>query len=221
MNEIVTDIFTWAWFSEPHGYNFNGYLVRHPDGNLCIDPVPPSDETLAEIARMGVAKILLTNRNHSRAANVVRERTGARTLIHPDDAAHARSQGAEIDGELEVGEKIGPLTIVAAPGKSPGEVALHWPERKLPIVGDVVIGNPPGHCGLLREKVMDDTRAPQARVRALLELEFDTLPVDDMLDVMGTFRRGGTIMSQAAAQTMLDASFGIDLIAVDSSRHAL
>ena len=46
MNEIVTDIFTWAWFSEPHGYNFNGYLVRHPAGNLCIDPVPRAARTL-------------------------------------------------------------------------------------------------------------------------------------------------------------------------------
>ena len=31
MHEIVPDISTWAWFSEPHGYNFNGYLVRHPE----------------------------------------------------------------------------------------------------------------------------------------------------------------------------------------------
>jgi hypothetical protein len=69
MNEIVPDIFTWAWFSEPHGYNFNGYLVRHTEGNLCVDPVLPGDESLAEIAHMGVASILLTNRNHSRAAN--------------------------------------------------------------------------------------------------------------------------------------------------------
>src|SRR5258706_6430171 len=100
MNEIVTDIFTWAWISEPHGYNFNGYVVRHPAGNLCIDPVSPGEPDLAEIVRVGVTKILLTNRNHSRAANVVRTRTGAKTFIHPDDAAHARSQGAEIDGEL-------------------------------------------------------------------------------------------------------------------------
>src|SRR6266571_3548664 len=110
MNEIVTDIFTWAWFSEPHGYNFNGYLIRHPDGNLCIDPVQPSEECLEELARLGAVKILLTNRNHSRAANLIRARTGARTLIHPDDAAHARGQGAAIDGELSPGEKIGPLT---------------------------------------------------------------------------------------------------------------
>jgi len=179
MKEIVSDIFTWSWFSEAHGYLFNGYLVRHSEGNLCVDPVPPSDESLADIARMGVARILLTNRNHSRAANVVRERTGARTLIHPDDAAHARSQGAAVDGDLSIGDKIGPLTIVAVPGKSPGEVTLHWPERKLLIVGDAVIGNPPGRCRLLREKVMDDPARLRRSVRKLLDLEFDALLVGD------------------------------------------
>jgi len=184
MNEIVSDILTWAWFSEPHGYNFNGYLVRHPEGNLCIDPVPPSDADVADIVRMGVAKILLTNRNHSRAANVVRERTGAPTLIHPNDAAHARSQGAEIDGVFSVGEQIGPLTIVAVPGKSPGEVALHWPERSLLIVGDAVIGNPPGQCGLLREKVMDDPARLRQSVRTLLDLEFDTLLMGDGASIL-------------------------------------
>ena len=184
MHEIVADIFTWPWFSEPHGYNFNGYLVRHRDGNLCIDPVPPSEETLADIARMRVASILLTNRNHSRAANIVRARTGARTLIHPDDAAHARSQGAEIDGPLNVGETVGPFTIVAVPGKSPGEVALHWPERKLLIVGDAVIGNPPGQCGLLREKVMDDPARLRQSVRQLLDLDFDALLFGDGASIL-------------------------------------
>ena len=38
------------------------------------------------------------------------------------------------------------------------------------------------------------------------------MSVDDMLSVMGCFRRQGTIMSVTAAQNMLDASFGIDLI---------
>src|SRR5206468_5855489 len=132
---------SWAWFSEPHGYNFNGYLVRHGEGNLCIDPVQPSEECLADIARIGCAKILLTNRNHSRAANMVRARTGARSFIHPDEAAHARNQGAEIDGDLKVGEKIGSLTIVAVPGKSTVEATMHWPARTLHTVYAEVIGN--------------------------------------------------------------------------------
>jgi glyoxylase-like metal-dependent hydrolase (beta-lactamase superfamily II) len=179
MREIVSGVLTWPWFSQPHGYNFNGYLVLDPEGNLCIDPVEPTEQDLEELARLGVSRVLLTNRNHSRAANKVRARTGARAAIHAADAPHARSQGAEIDGELEVGEKVGPLLVVGAPGKSPGEVALHWPERKILIVGDAVIGNPPGHCGLLAEKVMDDPGRLRASVKALLALDFDTvLPGD-------------------------------------------
>ena len=173
------DIFSWQWFSEPHGYDFNGHLIRHAEGNLCIDPVEPSEEAIEAIAELGVARILLTNRNHSRAANAVRARTGATTAIHPEDAAHARGEGTELDADLGVGQRIGPLVVIGAPGKSPGEVALHWPARRLLIVGDAVIGNPPGRCGLLPEKVMDDPAALRASVRELLELDFDTLLVGD------------------------------------------
>ncbi len=175
MREILKDIFTWPWFSEPHSYNFNGYLICHAEGNLCIDPVEPTDDVLQEITRQGVSRILLTNRNHSRAANKVRARTGARTAIHPADASHARGQGAELDDQLRLGEKIGPLVVIGVPGKSAGEIALHWPERRILIAGDGVIGNPPGKCGLLPEKVMDDPTRLRASVRALLALDFDTL----------------------------------------------
>ena len=175
MREILTDIYTWPWFSEPHGYNFNGHLIRHADGNLCIDPVEPAEEDLNELARYGVSRILVTNRNHSRAANKVRARTGARTAIHPADAAHARSEGAELDDELHIGRKIGPLTVVGAAGKSPGEVVLYWPERKILIVGDAVVGDPPGRCKLLPEKVVDDPARLRESVRSLLALDFDIL----------------------------------------------
>jgi hypothetical protein len=36
------------------------------------------------------------------------------------------------------------------------------------------------------------------------------ISVDELLDVMGTFRRDGTIVSPFQAQSMLDAGFGID-----------
>jgi glyoxylase-like metal-dependent hydrolase (beta-lactamase superfamily II) len=179
MQEILKDVLTWSWFSEPHGYNFNGYLIRHPEVHVCIDPVQPTDEVLDQLESAGVSVIVLTNRNHSRAANAVRARTGARTLIHPADAEHARGQDTIVDGPLRVGEKIGPLTIVAAAGKSPGEVALHWPERRLLVVGDAVVGNPPGSCALLREKVMDDPPRLRGSVRSFLDLDFDALLFGD------------------------------------------
>jgi glyoxylase-like metal-dependent hydrolase (beta-lactamase superfamily II) len=179
VREVVSGILTWPWLSEPHGYDFNGYLVRDPGGNVCIDPVQVDDEILATLGREGVGVVALTNRNHVRAAAAVRERTGARVLIHAADAAYARAQGAVIDGELVPGERVGPLMVVAVPGKSPGEVAFYWPERRLLIVGDAIIGNPPGACSFLREKVMDDPPRLRASVRALLALDFDVLLVGD------------------------------------------
>ena len=179
MRDIVSDILTWPWLSEPHGYNFNGHLVRDPGGNICIDPVEPTEDDMNAIVREGVAWIILTNRNHSRAANRVRTRTGARTVIHAEDADHARSQETELDDGLEVGGTVGPLEVVDASGKSPGEVALLWPDRGILIVGDAIIGNPPGQCGLLPERVMDDPARLRNSLRKLLDLDFDILLVGD------------------------------------------
>jgi glyoxylase-like metal-dependent hydrolase (beta-lactamase superfamily II) len=179
MHEFLPGVLTWPWFSEPHGYDFNGTLVRHEGGNLCIDPVDPSEEVLDRLAKEGVARILITNRNHTRGANVVRERTGASVSIHPADAGYARDGGTAIDGELAVGQRVGAFGVVGVPGKSPGEIALHDPGLRLLIVGDAVIGNPPGRLSLLRERVMDDPARLRESVRRLLELDFDALLVGD------------------------------------------
>jgi glyoxylase-like metal-dependent hydrolase (beta-lactamase superfamily II) len=185
MREILRDVLVWSKLSEPHGYDFNGTLVLHPSGNLCIDPVEPSDEALDRLASAGVARILLTNRNHTRAANRVRERTGAPVAIHPADAEYARGQGAAIDAALAIGERVGPFTIVAVPGKSPGEIALYDPARRLLVVGDALIGNPPGRLSLLKERVMDDPPALRASVRRLLALDFENVLVGDGAPILG------------------------------------
>lgn len=179
MREIVPGIFVWHWFSEPHGYNFNGHLVVAAGGNICIDPVTPSDADLAFLSRRGVARIAVTNRNHVRAANLIREATGARTVIHRADAEYARGQGAEIDDELQVADRVGPFVAVGAAGKSPGEVALHWPQRRLLVVGDAVIGKPAGKCAFLPDRVVDDPARLRASVADLLSLDFDVLLVGD------------------------------------------
>ena len=184
MREILTGIFTWPWFSEPHGYNFNGHFIQHGDGNLCVDPVEPSEEDLAGMARQGVARILITNRNHSRAANKIRARTGARTAIPPADAPHARSEGAELDDELKISNKVGPFFVIGAPGKSLGEVVLHWRERRILLVGDALVGDPPGKCKLLPDKVVDDPPRFRESARALLALDFDILLVGDGVPIL-------------------------------------
>ena len=58
-------------------------------------------------------------------------------------------------------------------------MALLWPDRGILIVGDAIIGNPPGQCGLLPERVMDDPARLRSSVRRLLDLDFDILLVGD------------------------------------------
>ena len=81
LREILPDVFTWHWFSERHGYDFNGYLFHHPSGNIAVDPVEIPDPVLDELARIGVARIAITNRNHTRDSRRLRERSAARVAI--------------------------------------------------------------------------------------------------------------------------------------------
>jgi glyoxylase-like metal-dependent hydrolase (beta-lactamase superfamily II) len=185
MRELVSGVLTWAWFSARFGYDFHGFLVRHGDGNLCIDPVEPTDDDLAQLASEGVVRILLTNRNHYRAAARIRERTGARVAVHPADAGFVVDKGVPVDDALAPGDRIGPFTVVAAAGKSPGEVALHWPDRRLLVVGDACVGNPAGALSLLPDAVMDapaDLRRSLRRIAA--EIDFDTLLLADGVSIL-------------------------------------
>jgi glyoxylase-like metal-dependent hydrolase (beta-lactamase superfamily II) len=180
MTRIMDDVYTWDWFSERHGYDFHGTWIASAGGNLAIDPVDGPDDVLGRFVEYKVDRILLTNRNHFRAAEKLRLLCGARVSVHPADAAFVRGKGVTVDEELLPGQKIGPLQVLAAAGKSPGEVAFFWPERRLLIVGDACIGNPPGKLGLPSAGVTDDPAALRASlVRIAEEVDFDVLIVGD------------------------------------------
>ncbi len=74
--------------------------------------------------------------------------------------------------------------MVGAPGKSLGEVVLHWAERKILLVGDAVVGDPPGKCKLLPDKVVDDPPRLRDSVRQLFALDFDILLVGDGVPIL-------------------------------------
>ena len=177
LREIVPGIFTWPWFSERHGYDFNGYLIRSPDGNVAVDPVEGEiDED--------VKRIVLTNRNHFRAAAKLRAQKKARVAVHPDDAEFVRRNGVEVDDPLAYGDAVAGFTVVDAHGKSPGEIALWNEARKLLIVGDACVGKPPGAFALLPPKVIDDLPALQQSLRRLAELQPSTVLVGDGAPVL-------------------------------------
>jgi glyoxylase-like metal-dependent hydrolase (beta-lactamase superfamily II) len=169
MREILPGIFEWPWFSERFRYDFHGYYL--PEHSLAIDPVAFPD------ALTEVSEIVLTNRNHFREAQKLKDKTGARILVHPADRAFVESKGTSVDGDL--GDRVGPFTVVPAPGKSPGEVALHWPERRLLLIGDACVGPAPGTLGLLPDAVIDDKARLLDSLRALAKLPVETILLCD------------------------------------------
>lgn len=179
MDEIVPGIFAWDWLSPRFGYHFHGFFVPHPTGNLAIDPVEMPDLVCDELSQHGISRIVLTNRNHFRDAARLRARTGARVAVHPADAGFVREKGVAVDDALEPGQKLGPFEVLAVPGKSPGEVALCWPERRLLLVGDACVGPKPGVLGLLPDQVIDDRPQLEKSLAELLRRDFDTLLLAD------------------------------------------
>ncbi len=177
LREIVPGVLTWPWFSERHGYDFNGYLLRHPGGNVAVDPVEMPAEVLEALQREGVARIVLTNRNHFRAAALLRERTGARVAVHPADAAFVEKNGVAVDEALAYGAAVADFSVLDAHGKSPGEVAL-W-NGALLLLGDACVGSPPGALKLLSPKVIDDLPALHSSLRRLAGLPAQVLLLGD------------------------------------------
>ena len=52
------------------------------------------------------------------------------------------------------------------------------------VVGDAVIGNPPGQYGLLPDRMIDEPPRLRDSVRSLLDLDFDTPLVGDCVSIL-------------------------------------
>jgi glyoxylase-like metal-dependent hydrolase (beta-lactamase superfamily II) len=52
-----------------------------------------------------------------------------------------------VDQSLKEGDHVGPLTIIATPGHTPGCLSFYWPEKKALFVGDVIVTWPRTEAG--------------------------------------------------------------------------
>ena len=178
MREIVPDVQMWSVPAGDRGYDFNGFAVATEGGTVLIDPVEPVQEGWMAIDMLEpFAGVWVTNRNHSRAAAAFRERYGLRVAVHDADAERLEA-GAD---ETVRGDEVltGDIQLIHVPGKSPGEVAFLVPRARALIVGDVVVGDPPGELSTYPEKVIDDMDELHRSAAKLLEFDFDALLLCD------------------------------------------
>jgi glyoxylase-like metal-dependent hydrolase (beta-lactamase superfamily II) len=167
MKRIADGIHQWSVFSADKQYDFCGLHLALDSGPVLIDPPPMSPEVAAAIDNLGApARIYLTNKDHRRDAPAARERFGAPIAIHHLDRPLLDCAADETfdDGDL-LGGALEVLRVPAS--KSPGESALYWRARDILILGDALIGNPPGALSMLPDAKFSDpalARREAARV---------------------------------------------------------
>jgi len=182
MEEILKDVYTWSVFSPEKGFNFNGWFILKQNplfGNVVIDPPQPSDDDLTQIRSLGgVSEIIITNRDHVRWSRELKNKFDATIRMPSADAGLVE---IEFDSTYDDGDALaGFLQAVHIPNnKSPGETALYWQYRKILILGDALIGKPPGDVSLLPREKYADIALARKGISVLRELDFDALLLSD------------------------------------------
>ncbi len=173
MREIVPGVYEWSWFSAEKQINFNGHLMVADGDRVLIDPPPLSEADFAEIERRGgVTAIVLTNRDHVREIADCQLTYGVPVWVPAADTAWI---DVPFDRTYDDGSHLpGGLAAVRVPdSKSPGESALWSAGMRLLIVGDAVIGKPPGALSLLPDDKFADPTKARSGLRVLLDPRYD------------------------------------------------
>jgi len=192
----------------PTSKSDNAFLIEGDDGLTLVDAGRSNavDVLLHAIAELGfdpagLRRIVLTHAHpdHVQGAPALRERTGARILIHAADSVWLAGGQVPADGRsgagarrfdqlqaahwtpvkpdatLEDGELIpgsGGLRVIHTPGHSPGHIALlHEPTRAV-LVGDAVF-----HTGRLAYGPATFAADPVARAAGAARIPFDVSAV--------------------------------------------
>jgi uncharacterized cupin superfamily protein len=199
MQDTVVDGIAMWWRWQPErGVNFNSWLVSGADGAFVVDPLEPDDDTVLERCRAaGVRAIVITNRDHERAAARFARELGAPVVAAAADAPAltVRVDRTVAEGELFMGWRI----IVLDGYKTPGEMVLFSQARRAAICGDAFWGAPAGALRLMPEDKLTDPARAILSARRIRALPIDHLLVGDGTPVFGSARDALSAMIAARA----------------------
>jgi glyoxylase-like metal-dependent hydrolase (beta-lactamase superfamily II) len=185
MKPLLPGIWQWSWFSEEKQLNFNGLFLTVGEHRILIDPPPLTAEASTLIRRQGqLDYVIVTNRDHAREAAACQKDFGCQLFIPDADAPQMDLKPTKTfkDGELLPG---GLWVIQLQDQKSPGESALFLQQGKgVLIVGDALIGKPPGALSLLASEKYADQAKAKAGLRRLLKYQFDAILVGDGASIL-------------------------------------
>ena len=185
MKTILPRISEWSWFSEEKQLHFNGHLLAVGEHRILVDPPPMSASDMA-LTRQGGSPdyIILTNRDHEREAAHLRQEFNCQIMAPELDA---KEMTLAVDKTFKDGELLpgGIWVVQLSHQKSPGESALFLQQGKgVLLVGDGVIGHPPGSLRLLPPERYANVAQAREGLRRLLKYTFDSLLVGDGASIL-------------------------------------
>jgi uncharacterized cupin superfamily protein len=161
----VPGFYAWSAWQPSRNMFFSSFLLVREDGNIAFDPLPLDERDAREIDDLGgVATILLTNRDHERAAAAMRDRFASRVLCSRREAELFEMT---VDGTFDT-EALPGITAVPLEGaKTPGEVAFLIQGLATAVVGDAILGTPAGALSFLDAAKLADPQALALSLRRL------------------------------------------------------
>jgi len=196
---IVPGVATWSRWQADRAMFFNAWFVAGEGGNFVVDPLEPDGDDLAFVDERGLAAVVVTNRDHERAAALFAERYGAPVIASLPDA---KEMSVAVGRTVAHGEEIHGWRVIGLDGfKTAGEFALFHAASRSAITGDALWGVPAGAVRLMPDEKLANPARAALSVRALLAVNVRHLLVGDGMPV---FHRGWDALSD-----MLDARDGV------------
>ena len=188
MQETVVDGVSMWWRWQPdRGLNFNSWLVTGAAGSFVVDPLEPDDDgVVARCRSAGVRAVVITNRDHERAAARFARELGA-PIVAP--AADAAELSIAVDRAVVDGDDVFGWRVLVLDGyKTPGEMVLFSSDRRAAISGDAFWGAPAGALRLMPDEKLADPARALLSARRVRALAIDHLLVGDGAPVFGHAR---------------------------------
>jgi uncharacterized cupin superfamily protein len=163
---IVPGISMWSVWQPDRNVHFNSFFIASEQGHFVVDPLDGGDAVMEHIASAGgIAWIVVTNRDHERAARLFAGRFSAQIAASAGDAPLL---SVDVARQLNAGDDINGARVLGFRGlKTPGEIALSLPDRHAVIVGDALWGNPAGSLRLMPAEKLSDPAAAILSLRTL------------------------------------------------------
>ena len=171
MQELADGLWRWTarhaeWHPGEWGAQVASFALDAGDVLLLVDPLVPDEDFLDPLVNGPVA-ILITIPYHTRSAEPLSERYGAKIYGHPAVAKRLRKACVEpIDGELPGGARAFPI---GKPRRH--ETPIHLPSHKALAFGDSIVTTPEGELRMWHFDPVDDARKRWYRERFVPTLQ--------------------------------------------------